>query len=534
MSNSLLSLLPAGLAVEQVVVHPDRVVVAVRARAATASCPLCRRRSRRVHSRYIRHLGDLPWQGRIGHLDLQVRRFRCSAPGCPRRIFAERLPEVALPRVRRTVRLAEAQRRIALHAGGESGARLADRLAMPVSGDTLLRLIRAAPLPVAPSPRVVGIDDWAWRRGRRYGTLIVDLERSRPIDLLPDRDGETVAAWLKAHPGVEIVARDRAGAYADGARTGAPDAVQVADRWHLLRNLGDALAGVLDRHHRAIRTATKAATAVTTVPVPNAPPESRPLTRSQQRTLDKRAARQARFEEVAALNARGWSQSAISRSTGLDRATIRTWLRAGRPPSWSKPAYGSTIDRHAEYLRQRWAEGCTNTARLWREIRDRGYSGRPKTVQEWVRRRLRGTGAGSADAASSATAWKAPSGRRAAWLVVADADEIDDTAGKFVEALLAGSPDLTAVIALAREFRTMVRERRADGLDPWLAAAQGTALAGFAGGLKRDLAAVRAGLSLSWSSGPVEGQVSRLKTIKRTMCGRAGFDLLRYRVLEAA
>ena len=147
MSNSLLSLLPAGLAVEQVVVNSDHILVAVRARAATASCPLCRRRSRRVHSRYIRHLADLPWQGRIGHFDLQIRRFRCSAPRCPRRIFAERLPEVALPRVRRTLRLAEAQRRIALHAGGEAGARLAGRLAMPVSGDTLLRLIRAAPIP---------------------------------------------------------------------------------------------------------------------------------------------------------------------------------------------------------------------------------------------------------------------------------------------------------------------------------------------------------------------------------------------------
>jgi transposase len=536
-SNSLLSLLPAGLAVEQVVVNSDRVLVAVHARAATASCPLCRRRSRRVHSRYIRHLGDLPWQGRIGHLDLQIRRFRCSAPKCPRRIFAERLPEVALPRVRRTIRLAEAQRRIALHAGGEAGARLASRLAMPVSGDTLLRLIRVAPVPVVPSPRVIGIDDWAWRRGRRYGTIIVDLENeNRPIDLLRDRKAETVEAWLKAHPGIEIVARDRAGSYADGVRAGAPDAVQVADRWHLLRNLGDAVSGILDRHHRSIRAAAKTATAITTtmMTVPVAPFTPRPPTRSEQRKLDRQAARQARFDEVAALHARGWSQSAISRSTGLDRSTIRTWLQAGRPPSWSKPAYGSAVDIHADYLRQRWNEGCTNTVRLWREIRDRGYPGRPKSVQEWVRYKLRRGDPMPAGQAPSASPWKAPSGRRAAWLVVADAGEIDDTARKFVDALLAGTPDIAPVIVLAREFRAMVREKQADKLDQWLMAAQATPLAGFASGLRRDLAAVRAGLSLPWSTGPVEGQISRLKTIKRTMCGRAGFDLLRHRVLEAA
>jgi transposase len=363
----------------------------------------------------------------------------------------------------------------------------------------------------------------------------VDLEReNRPIDLLPDRQAETVAAWLKAHPGVQIAVRDRAGAYAEGVRAGAPEAVQAADRRHLLHNLGDALAGVLDRHHRAIGAAAKAATAVATatVAVPTVPPlEPPPPTRSQQRSRDKQAARQARFDEVAALAARGWSQSAISRTTGLDRKTIRMWLRAGQRPSCNKPARGSMVDAYGDYLRRRWSEGCTNATRLWREIRERGFAGRPSIVRDWVRR-LRAVDPTPAGSVSAATKWKAPSGRRAAWLVVADAGEIDDTEQKFVEALIAGSPELRPVIALAREFRAMVRQKQVDRLDGWLTAAHEAALAGFVGGLKRDLAAIRAALSLPWSTGPVEGRISRLKTIKRTMCGRAGFDLLRHRVLE--
>lgn len=540
MSKTLHSLLPAGLAVDRVTLDGDRVVVAAHVRAATAACPQCRRSSRRVHSRYSRRLGDLPWQGRVGELHLRVRRFRCAAPDCPRRIFAERLPTVAPPRIRRTRRLAEAQRTIALRAGGEPGARLATRLAMPVSGDTLLRLIRAVPVPERPAPRVIGIDDWAWRKGQRYGTIVVDLERNRPIDLLPDRQADTVAAWLKARPGVEIVARDRAGAYADGVRQGAPGAIQVADRWHLLRNLSDALREVLTVHHRDLRAAARLAVAPAEAateqaepeePAPPPVPDARPPTRREQRRAATHAARQARYEEVAALTARGWSQTRIAQTLGLDRKTVRVWLHAGQPPSWHRPAAGSLLDPFTDHLRRRWDEGCHNATRLWREIRALGFPGQSGLVRDWARP-LRQVAPGAAS--REPAAWGTPSRRRAAWLVVAGDDAIEATEQAFVTALIVRSPKLAQIIELARAFRAMVRGQRADELDGWLEAATNTALAGFAGGLKRDLAAVRAALSLPWSTGPVEGQISTLKTTKRTMNGRGGFDLLRHRVLEAA
>ncbi|MGF7213217.1 transposase [Skermanella aerolata] len=465
-----MSLLPGGIAVDRVEVSAGLVTVHAQSADLITCCPLCAMPSGRVHGRYIRRVADLPLMGRIVSLSLQIRRFRCLQSDCPRRIFAERLSAAVPDRKRRTIRLADVQRSLALGAGGELGSCLASLLAMPVSGDTLLRLIRAVPVEPAPPARVIGIDDWAWRRGRRYGAIIVDLERAnRPIDLLPDRSAETVAAWLKDHPGVDIVARDRAGAFADGVRTGAPDAIQVADRFHLLRNLGDAVGNALNRHHRDIRGAAKAATALTSpdpVPVePAIPPVSivlpKPLTTRQQHSLDKQAARQARFDEVVALDAKGWSKSRIARTLGLDRGTVHDWLKAGRLPSWQQPSGDSTVDVHGEYLRQRWDEGCHNGVRLWRELRERGFTGGASTVRDWLRR-LR---AATPQSAGSMPAWKTPSGRRAAWLVVADADEIDEMEQRFVDALIAGSAELAHLIDLAREFRAMVREQQEERLD---------------------------------------------------------------------
>jgi transposase len=525
------SLVPAGLAVDEVPPSPGHIVLAARPTSRAADCPLCGRPSARVHSRYRRLLADLPWHGRIVELQVDVRRFRCANEACHRRIFAERLPAVAAVKARRTVRLREAQRHIGLALGGEPGARLARRLARPVSGDTLLRLIRAIhPEPPA-GPRVLGVDDWAWRRGQRYGTILCDLERRRVIDLLPDRQAETLAAWLERHPGVEVVSRDRAGAYADGIRQGAPQAVQVADRWHLLRNGSDALRQVLDRHPAQLRQAACAVTAELDAAAP--PPEPRPPTKLEQGQRDRHAKRQARFAEIARLHRQGMGARAIARTLGLARNTVRRWLRRGQAPTWHKGRRPSIVDPYAAHLRRRWREGCHNAAQLWREIRAQGFPGQAVIVRRWVAR-LRAGDTAAMPTASARPVWRLPSSRQAARLLLTDAESLDDTERAFVDALTAASPEIRATQELAGTFAGLIKARDPAGLEPWLEAARGSALRDFADGLRRDLPAVRAALTLAWSTGPVEGHITRLKLLKRQMYGRAKFDLLRQRVLCAA
>jgi transposase len=222
---------------------PGFLRIAARGTRPGGRCPDCGRASRAVHSRYRRRPADLPSLGRAVGVELHVRRFYCRNAACARRTFAERLPELLGPRARRTRRLAEAQGRVGVALGGEAGARLLRHLAMATSADTVLRLVRGLPLPEPEPPRVVGVDDWAVRKGRTYGTIVVDLERRRALDLLPDRTAETLADWLRCRPGIEVVARDRSTEYARGIALGAPAATQVADRWHLLANVRQVLCG---------------------------------------------------------------------------------------------------------------------------------------------------------------------------------------------------------------------------------------------------------------------------------------------------
>jgi len=455
-------------------------------------------------------------------------------PWCERRIFAERLCATAAKHGRQTYRLAASLRTLALALGGEAGARLSGQLAVGVSADTLLRRIRArGEAPASPGVRVLGVDEWAYRKGQTYGTILVDLERRRVVDLLPDRSAESFAAWLEEHPGVEVITRDRSGIYAEGASRGAPKAVQVADRWHLVVNLTDAveraLAGRSTLLGRAARVAAPAP-AVEVVPVgPVAAKPARP-TRAEQAKALSREYRLGRYNEVVALHGRGMSKRQIARTAGLSRQTVVRWLSADRfPERRERPPATSILAPHHAYLERRFAEGCHNAATLCQEIRTQGYAGGQTLVRDYVRRLRQ-----NLPARSQARGFQRPSVRKCAWWLVAGGSELTGERRQYVEALADLCPEIRFMRLLAQEFRRMLREQDVHALGAWVEDARSSLLRRFAHGIHADVAAVRAAIALPWSNGQVEGQVNRLKMLKRHMYGRAHFDLLRERVLLAA
>ena len=490
-------------------------------------CPECDRASRRVHSRYRRHIADLPWEGIPVKIELRVRRFFCVTDGCSQRIFTERLPNTVKRHSRRTCRLSRTLDRITLALGGSAGARLAQQLGIVADGSTLLRGLRQRTVSHSSrSPRVVGIDDWAWRKGQRYGTIFCDLEQGKVIDLLPDRSAESTAAWLRAHSGIEIVSRDRASLYAEAASKAAPHAVQIADRWHLLRNLSEALVGVLAPHHRAI---DQAAGTVFTKAMP-APAQTRPssvtLTRVQKTKQQRRDRRLNRYESVMELVRKGLSQREISCTLGVDRRTVRRWTRACGFPERKQVHRKNAIDQHRLYLDQRWNEGCHNAAQLWREIRDLGFSGTSSSVRQWVLKHFGRKIRSHREPLPPKPPRISP--RQLVWYIL----KPNESSERYLKELFSLAPDIRTCADAAREFFRIVRARDLNAWPTWRESASHTPLASFARHLCRDEAAVRAALEYKWSNGPVEGNVHRLKLIKRSMYGRASFPLLRARVLS--
>jgi hypothetical protein len=349
-----LSLLPAavGLSVDGVAIADSAVTLFLRTTSGTADCPLCGRLSRHVHSRYARRVNDLPYQGRATTLHLIARKFLCKNGDCPRAVFCERLPDLVPKHARSTTRLVGVQRAVAFALGGEPGSCLAEELGIPTSATTLLRRVKQAASKPVTTPRVLGVDDWAWRKGLRYGTILVDLERGEVIDLLPSRDGDALKQWLLDHPGVEVISRDRASAYAQAASEAAPEATQVADRWHLLKNVREMLERFFERHRGQIKSVASAlaqplapqppvaeapepaeikdSPGAATAPAGEPTPQGRP---AQARATSAKTRRE-RFEEVRRRHADGESIRLIGKQMGLSRGAVRRYLRQDHCPDW--------------------------------------------------------------------------------------------------------------------------------------------------------------------------------------------------------
>lgn len=564
------------LRVEHVTATATALIVEVVSTPKGCGCPACGQLSDRIHSHYQRVIADVPCGNRSVTLQLHVRKFFCRTPNCPRKIFTERLPGLVQPWARLTNRLRTALEELGLATGGEGGFQLAPKLSMPVGRNTLLRRVRAVPVPEVKAVRVLGIDDWAFKRGQHYGTILVDLERHRVIDLLADRSKETAQAWLRQHPQIEVISRDRAGNYADAAREGAPQAMQVADRFHLLKNVRESLKDLLDRKRSCLpfqeeevaaspgssgeppglqETASQVndvghpesvmlpASVVTEEELP-----SGRLSANERRRQFNREKRYALYEEVWNLRRQGMSHYAIADALGISRPTVRRFLAAEQFPerhSGKRAKRKSILAPSLAFLQQRWQEGCHNGHQLFREAKARGYAGSQaqlgRLITQWRKQLPPCPPANKARTRKAAP--PAPpkrqklSSQQASWLFVLSEEQLTAQQHRYKEQIVQASEELALAYQLSQDFVSLLKERKAADLQPWLQRASHSHIAEFkslARGMQRDYAAVEAACCQPWSQGQVEGHVNRLKCLKRQMYGRANFDLLRLRVLHAA
>lgn len=532
----------------------QQITLSLTTTTTVSLCPSCQQPSSHVRSRYMRTLADLPWGDHQVCYRLTVRRFRCSNPACAQQIFAERLPQVTQPFARRTARATSELRAIGRALGGNAGARRSEQQRRPASASTLLRLIRTTPRPATGTPYAIGLDEWAWRRGHHYGTLITDLETHRVLDLLPNRTVETVSASLAQYPSVRIVCRDRFGPYADAARSGAPLAVQVADRFHLVQNLGDALIPYLQQQRVHLQAAAEntarqqpalpvdsRATAEDHMAATNQQRREQHWQQQQDAISQKRLQRRiAAYERVHHLEAQGESVAEIARQVGISRKTVYDYLRMEHQPTrrvHQRRRQDRVLAAYEAYLRRRWQEGCHNSSRLWREIHKQGYTGSRRTVTRFIGelRQDEQDGYAVGREASPFTRRRGPAARDVLSTMLRPDTKRNDLERCSLTQLCAQDAGVARTYALTQTFLVLMRERQGTCLEEWIAMVEQQGcdeLRRFATGLRDDLAAVKAGLTLEWSNGVTEAHIHRLKLLKRQSYGRAGFATLRARVLN--
>ena len=535
---------PNLLKIENIALYSGEVRLVVKTRLPKSSCPSCGRHSVKAHSRYQRHLADLPWEGVAAKLALSVRKFFCSNLECRQKIFCERLPALAAPYAHKTIRLNELLTLLGRALGGRPGERMARGMGLQVSPDALIERVRRANVAQIGSVGVLGVDDFAFRRGKKYGTILIDHERRATVDLLPDHEAETLAQWLNARPGVEIVTRDRARACAEAINSGAPEAIQVADRWHIIRNLIEAMEKLLTRQHHLVRNA---ANPIIEIPQPTSLPppdlESSPLEeatslrtrfpgRLRKEVIERRDRLGALFQEVIELKQKGLSTDEIAKRVGKSPRTIRYWIQQGEYRERVRHRR-SDLDIYFSYLAQRWGEGCHNAMQLRHELQGLGYRESYKSLNNYLHRqnylrhretpsstvRPKPQGVRPARQARIETLIPTPSPRKALWMLLKP-EELDEKERKMIDHLCHLSPEVKAAQELASSFIAMIRERRVERFDGWICQVVEShipELKPFAGSLKQDQPAVVAALTNEWSNGMVEGQVNRLKLIKRTM-----------------
>jgi transposase len=553
MASVLLLPDPAVLALVSVEVNAEAKMITATARTteSVTNCPVCGHPSDRVHSHYVRTLADLSCSGQRVRWLVQVRRFWCRNTECLRVIFSERLPTCAPAHARRTLHQTAVLCEVAFALGGKAGERIAKLLSMGTSHDTLLRLMQRSAPPVVVAPRILGLDDFAWKKGHRWGTLLIDQEAHKVVDVLPDREAETVSKWLLDHPGVEVISRDRAGAYADGARKGAPHARQICDRFHLLVNLHTAMVRLFERKHEILKQVVTEEQAQNkgTVP-PNSEfdgrgqDEPKPPTPTEVHKLARRARRKNRYEEVMKLHEQGVSQAAIATLVGLNRNTVHSYIHAPEFLEQVRPnRYKSKLDPYKEYLHQRLVQGQPSVTNLIAEIREQGFRGSDTIVFDYLRS-LRGDPTWREDYQRRkqqivcGVSRKPLSAHQAAWLFVCNPCKLKWRQIWWqLEPLRMEDEELGRVYHLAQDFRTMITGRQASVLARWCREALESGipeLRSLAAGIYRDYDAVYGALETSYSNGQTEAQVHRLKLIKRQAYGRASFEQLRLRVLHGS
>ena len=453
--------------------------------------------------------------GKPVRLVVVARRFHCDAVLCGRRIFAERFEEdVLAPWARRTGRLDHIVHHLGLALGGRPAASFARRLMVPVSNDTLLRVVRRRGSPRFVPPTVIGIDDWAWRRNQRYGTIICDLERRKTIALLPDREPATAQAWLSDQPQINVVARDRGGGYALAAAKALPKATQVADRWHLMENASRAFLDAVRKSMRHIRTAIGAATINPDL-----------LTAAERIQYEGYLRREDSNAAILGLAKDGTTIKEIVRRTGYSRGLVRRVLRGQRSDIFR--VRESSLELYLPWLDAQWASGQRNGSELWRKLKSQGFRGCLRVVGEWAERRRK------AEKVDGAVLSRAPSARTVARLMTIGRDDLSKSETVTVAAIEAGAPLLVEAREIIAAFQVMIRKKCLADLDPWLERPRSGLAASFANGVVKDLAAVSAAITSAWSNGQTEGQITKLKLVKRQMYGRGKLDLLQARVIGA-